>query len=159
MTQVDFLRWNAVNDECALHIERLKHALKRVEHLLPLSIDTEKYLTEDEIAFFDQLIYRYLKLQDTMGEKQFPLALKLLGEDYSSKPFIDVLNRLERLELIPSRDEWVFRRELGNDLTHEYPEHTEDRIHAINKLADIVSELAGIHTHIKKYVESHAVYE
>ncbi len=79
----------------------------------------EPSVDEDDISFFDQLIYRYMKLQDTMGEKLFPVALKLLGEDFSAKPFVDVLNRLERLCLISSREEWLVWRELRNDLSHE----------------------------------------
>jgi len=146
--------WNTVTEECRLHIERIHHALSRIKHHLPITTESAENLTDDDVAFLDQLIYRFLKLQDTMGEKLFPLTLLLLGEDFESKPFIDILNRLERLELIPSRAEWSVWRELRNDLTHEYPDNRDERTKAINKLSGVVDQLVAVFDGICVFIET-----
>ncbi len=153
MMNLNQARWNTVTEECKLHIERIRHALSHMKHHLPITMESVECLTDDDVAFLDQLIYRFLKLQDTMGEKLFPLALLLLGEDFEARPFIDILNRLERLELIPSRAEWSVWRELRNDLTHEYPDNKDDRNKAINKLSDIVDKLIDVFDRICVFVE------
>jgi len=147
------LKWRSVTEECDLHIERIRYALSQTKRLLPMSVESYENLTNDDISYLDQLIYRFLKLQDTMGERLFPLALALLGENVESKPFIDLLNRLERLELIPSKEEWFRWRELRNDLTHEYPDNDNERIEAINTLSKTVEKLIDVFRNIHNYIE------
>lgn len=45
------------------------------------------------------------KLQDAMGAKLFRYILEHLNEDISSLPMRDILNRLERYNIIPSVSE------------------------------------------------------
>ena len=45
--------------------------------------------------------------------------------------------------------EW---RELRNDLTHEYPDIVEDRIHALNNLKTALSEILQVYQKIKTIV-------
>ncbi len=142
-------RWNAVIAECDLHIERIRHAYNHVQRFFPLSPFSYDDLSADDITYLDQLVYRYTKLQDVVGQKLFPLALTLLGEHVDTKPFIDILNRLERLELIPSRAEWTAWRELRNDLAHEYPGNISDRVEALNTLVKTVWNLIETYSGIK----------
>ena len=158
MKAVEEVKWEAIIEECELHLARIGHALMRLHGLLPLTVESSEGLSDDDIAFLDQLIYRYLKLQDTMGEKLFPLTLSLLGERVDAKPFIDILNRLEKLELIPSRETWMNWRELRNDLTHEYPDDKSERIEAINKLGEAVENMGKIYRMMRKYIEQQAVF-
>ena len=157
MKALNQAKWAAVIEECVLHLERIKHALSRLKGYLPLSIESAERLSDDDIAFLDQLIYRYLKLQDAMGEKLFPLTLVLLEENMEGKPFIDMLNRLERLELIPSREMWTLWRELRNDLTHEYPDNNAERIEAINQLSSVVDKMSAVFQGMKDYIEKRDV--
>ena len=61
---------------CRLHYQRMKFAESRTKNLFPLDVTTYKSLDNDQISYTDQLIYRFSKLQDTMGNKLFPLILE-----------------------------------------------------------------------------------
>ncbi|SMP66152.1 hypothetical protein SAMN06295888_11388 [Desulfonatronum zhilinae] len=147
-------RWRTVVAECDLHIDRIRHAHNHVQRFFPLSPSGYDDLSADDITYLDQLVYRYTKLQDVVGEKLFPLTLILLGEQVEAKPFIDILNRLERLELIPSRAEWTSWRELRNDLAHEYPGDIGDRVEALNALMKTVWDLIETYGSIKSYMKN-----
>jgi len=95
-------------------------------------------------AWLDQFLYRFSKLQDTMGERLFTSCLLVMGEDFSRKPFIDMLNRLEALGLIPSRKWWVLQRELRNQIAHEYPERRLEQCAAINSICGECQEVSRV---------------
>lgn len=48
---------------------------------MPLSVASYLNLDDINMSFIDQLIFRFLKLEDTMGEKIFPAILKLSKKD------------------------------------------------------------------------------
>jgi uncharacterized protein YutE (UPF0331/DUF86 family) len=79
-----------------------------------------------------------------MGEKLFPSVLYALHEYDSTMPFIDVLNKLEKLRLIPSADEWIEFRNLRNTLTHEYPDNEDEIIQAIEIALDTYKTMLSI---------------
>lgn len=115
-------------------------------------------LTEEEIKAIisktiDSFIFRFSKMQDSMGEKLFPSILILLGEDVRNKPFIDILNRLERLELISSADEWKKLRELRNILTHTYPWEKEDLLKGIKEALKVSEKLVSIYETLKEKIK------
>lgn len=58
---------------------------------------------------------------------------------------IDVLNRLEKLELLKSSDEWIEYRKLRNTLTHEYPDNEDEIIEAINLSIDAYLNMKKIY--------------
>lgn len=120
-------------NECKLHIKRMFYAYSHVEKLLPMDIHVYNNLQENEIAFIDQFLYRFTKLQDTMSSKLFVLFLDHLHEDYKNKPFRDILNRLERLGYLES-DQWLYVRELRNKLAHEYLLNNEKTVELINEI-------------------------
>jgi hypothetical protein len=52
-----------------------------MDHLadkLPLTKEVNDFLDDREIAYIDQIVFRFSKLQDTVGKKNFPLGLILL---------------------------------------------------------------------------------
>jgi len=85
-----------------------------------------KSFSEATIGNIDQLIFRFTKLQDELGNNTFRFLLEYLQEDISDKPFRDILNVLQRLKIIESSDAWLSLRELRNDLTHDYPELSDE---------------------------------
>jgi len=101
---------------------------------MPLDGAAVERLADEDAAWLDQLLYRFAKLQDAMGERVLVDGLCLLGEDFQGKPFIDALNRLEALELIPSRVWWQELRELRNQIAHEYPDRRAEQAVAINAI-------------------------
>lgn len=138
---------------CAVHYDRMIYAFGKIKSNFPLESQTYKSLTYDDLSYIDQLIFRFSKLQDSMGNKLFPAILQNLGEDTTGKPFIDLLIRLEELDLIDNHKEWLRLRETRNTVTHEYPFHSEEIIEGLNVLHEDVKVISDIWNHLKKYAQ------
>ncbi len=82
-------------------------------------------LSEDKIRVTDQVIFRFGRLQDAIGARLLPALLQLMQEWKDEAPFIDKLNRAEKLGLIPSALQWQELREIRNQTAHEYPTQPE----------------------------------
>ena len=139
-------------EECDAHILRIQNAINHLAQKLPFTKEAYDFLSDSDIAYIDQIVFRFSKLQDTIGNKIFPLGLVLLGEDIEARPFIDLLNKLEELRIIPSSSKWMEWRELRNDLTHEYPDIVEDRIDALNNLNSALADILQAYQKIRKIV-------
>ena len=96
----------AVN-ECSVHLERMNYAYGNISLFLPTTAEQLAVLNNEQVEALDQYIYRYTKLQDAMGQRLFKHLLASLAEDIRSMAFIDRLNRLEQLGVIPSTQEWL----------------------------------------------------
>lgn len=132
----------SASTECALHAEILRAALvglgvdRKFDELSVVSMDDETR------RFLDQAAYRFAKLQDTLGERFLPLLLDMAGEAFpESTTFAVKLNRLERLNVIPSAESWKKLRELRNQISHEYPDAPALRVAAINRFVQGIPEL------------------
>lgn len=139
---------------CIIHSERMSFAWNKIKLHFPL--DREKYLRlkPEELSFFDQLIFRFSKLQDSMGGKLFPAILENIGEDIKGLPFIDKLMKLEELNIISSADEWLLLRETRNTVTHEYPFITDEVIQGLNMLGKHYQLITEIWEGVENYIES-----
>ncbi|MDC7218894.1 MAG: hypothetical protein PQJ59_03075 [Spirochaetales bacterium] len=137
--------------ECHKHIEKIFVARKNLNSLFPLKM--EKYQALDAVAesFIDQLVFRFLKLQDTMGEGIFPRVLSLVLEDIKGKTFLDRLNRLEELDLV-DKNQWLELRELRNEIAHEYSDNQEEIMEALNAIFDQSVILVDIFKKIEMFV-------
>lgn len=69
----------------------------------------------------DQILFRFMKLQDCLGERLVPATLDALAEPYEAWPMRDRIDRLERLGYLDV-GRWLGWRELRNRLAHEYPD-------------------------------------
>jgi len=116
------------------HLHRLQYAYTKIVPLFPL--DAEKYtqLSDEEIAYIDQYLFRFAKLQDVMGEKIFRYLLLYVGEDVEYKPFMDILNRMEKLKLLENAKLWIKLREIRNEISHQYDDEPEEMSVAINHI-------------------------
>jgi hypothetical protein len=121
MTTIELLAYEL--KICLIHLDRLKLALKKTEHLYPFTENIISNIPEEDLGYLELLTARLGKLQDTLGEKVFTLILKALGEPMENKSFIDKLNKLEKLEILPSVQWWQDLRKLRNILVHEYPDN------------------------------------
>ena len=106
---------------CEIHTERMNFAWQKIERQFPLGTNKYEQLKPEDLSYLDQLIFRFAKLQDSMGGKLFPAILENLGEETKGLPFIDRLGKLEELEIISSAEDWMLLRETRNVVTHEYP--------------------------------------
>lgn len=138
---------------CSIHHERMQYANKKVKDYFPIDISGYKQLSQDDLSYIDQLIFRFSKLQDSMGNRLFPAILENLGEDIKGMPFIDLLNTMEKLELIDDHKQWLNLRETRNTVTHEYPFITEEIIEGLNTLARDVLVISNLWDDLRSYCE------
>ena len=137
---------------CDIHRERLEFATRELGPRFPITVNTLLTFSEKDIAVLDQMVYRFGKLQDAMGSKLFVQILEFLGEDYQNRPFLDVLARLENLELLEDSNEWMRFREIRNDLAHEYPSQNEEKAAGLNNVFDSTTKLVHTYKQLKEYV-------
>ena len=144
---------NLVFQEIDKHKERLEYAINKIQQWN--NFDTDVFENPEKVAIIDSFIFRFAKMQDTMGEKLFPLILNILGEETRNKPFIDILNRLEQLEYIPSANEWKELRKIRNLLTHTYPWEQEILLQEIKNSLKYAKELIEIYENIKEKIKQY----
>ena len=134
---------------CDKHILRINEALKELSDILPLTAESYASLDSEQIRCLDQFIFRFSKLQDAMGAKIFRYLLEYLDEDVAALPMRDILNRLERFRILPDANEWVYIRELRNEIAHDYPLMENDVVHILNELLSKTEVLFGIYEKLK----------
>jgi hypothetical protein len=144
----------SVLDECNKHVKRMQFAYEKISLLFPVTKERLSKLKEDEISYIDQIIYRFSKLQDAIGNKLFKAVLIYLDEDVLNKSAIDIFNRLEQLEIIENYDIWKDLRDLRNELAHEYEEDEKETAEKLNTLfekkANLEKYLNDIHNYLEK---------
>ena len=111
---------------CRTHRQALAEALEDPRQRALNAAELERLSKEDR-RLLDQFAYRYTRLQDDMGARLMPAALRAMGEEITSMPMLDRLNRLEQLGWLPSADEWTTLRRIRNEFTHDYPETTTEQ--------------------------------
>lgn len=137
--------------------QRLNFAFSRIKTLLPFSKSILIKLEPEEISFIDQYIFRFAKIQDIMGEKLFRMILEAVEEDNDSLAYIDVLNKLEKLEVFPDKTEWLFLRKLRNEVSHEYPLIDDETAAALNNLLGSKEKLTTFFQACVNFLESRKI--
>ena len=138
-------------EECNKHIYRMFVAYTEIIDFIPLDSDSYNNLKDNEITYIDQYLFRFAMLQDAMGEKLFRNLITSIGEDSIALTFIDILNRLEKLELL-KKDSWFNLRRFRNLATHEYPDSEEMIIVNLNGLFDNTELIYSIFISVKDFV-------
>ena len=135
---------------CDRHILRIHEAVAGLSNSFPMQPEYYANLNAEQIRCIDQFIFRFSKLQDAMGAKIFRHILELWDEDISSLPMRDILNRLERYLIIPSASDWIYIRELRNEIAHDYPIDEKDTVAVLNELVAKTGVLLDIYARIKE---------
>ncbi len=130
--------------ECQQHCARLHAALSEAAHFPQLLADSPQPLSDEQVRTLDQLLFRFGKLQDALATRVLPAMLQTLGEWEDAEPFLDKLNRAERLGLISSAEQWLELRELRNQAAHEYPDQPEIAWANLKRFIARTPELLGI---------------
>ena len=136
-------------EECDKHQYYINSAYSKIAYKLPLTAQTYKQLTDEDIVHIDQFVFRFSKLQDAIGQRLFKAMLTFLEEDVETLPFIDVLNKLEKLSLIESTEQWKQLREIRNAIAHEYDDSPELMSQVLNTVFDARIELFAIYENLK----------
>ena len=138
--------------ECNKHIEKLNDAKDYLKDIMPLSVD--EYLKIDKIksSFIDQLNFRFSKLQDTMGESILKGILIKSKENVEKMTFLDILNRLDKLEIL-DKNRWLELREVRNEIAYEYSFDQDEVVNNINLIYEKTDELILLYKEVYKFIE------
>lgn len=111
-------------------LETLKLSVEKAE-----SIGNKAEYSFEEMETFDSLTSKFSRTSDIFTQKILRSVWILLHEEIT--PFIDILNRAEKIGIIFSSDKLLEIRDLRNQITHEYIPET------IQKLIPDVIELSS----------------
>jgi predicted nucleotidyltransferase len=139
-------------NQCHKHIQRIDEAYDDMKHIIPLSVEKYKNLNKDEVQDIDQYIFRFSKLQDTMGDKIFKMILTQYEGHETHIPFMDLLNKLEKFGCISSAKEWSYLRKLRNEISHQYDDEPEEMTQAINALLSQKEIIKNIFTQLENCI-------
>ncbi len=132
--------------ESFIHLNRLNNAItaleKKYTFLLTPSEFKEMIVHDQDLAFSDQVIYRFSKLQDCMGAKLFKSYLLSQGENVD-KPFLDILNQLEKLQIL-NVDKWFELRDIRNSIAHHYEDDVNVTMGLVNMIYKSRNDLDNI---------------
>ncbi|MFZ4652350.1 MAG: hypothetical protein ACOYLV_16690 [Rubrivivax sp.] len=104
----------------------------------------------------DQILYRFMKLQDAMGERLVPATLSLLAEPHEGWPMRDKIDRLERLAFVDAQ-QWLAWRDLRNRLSHEYPDRPDLRWAAVEAAIQASAQLASCYRAWRAQLDSRSL--
>jgi len=121
--------------------------------LMNSEIDETFFSDYTNTRIVNSFLFNFSKLQDKIGAKLFKKVLYELKEiDTFSVPMIDVLNQLEKLEILKDTREWDELREIRNILSHEYPLDIEERVENIYLVLKNYEVLKSIYGNLKRAV-------
>jgi superfamily I DNA/RNA helicase len=138
-------------NECRKHQLRLEEAAMDMKCFMPLEPESFNALSKDQIRVIDQFLFSFEKLQDAIGKKLFKSILLVLGEEIEDVPFIDMLNRLEKVNLFDDAEGWFELRQIRNELSHEYEDDINESCAIINKIYEQTGRLSGYFIRIDNY--------
>lgn len=130
------------------NFKRFFNACDKLDKYHPFDIDI---LDNDTIVeHFDQLSFRFIKIQDSIGRRLIPYTVEYLFDSIDGLTFIDMLNKLEKFDIV-TKQQWNILRSLRNDLTHIYPD--DDKIiDTLNLIYQKKDELYKIYKNLKQRV-------
>jgi len=140
---------------CNIHAERMRWAMNRIQVFIPFTVEKIESLSPEDVAFIDLFTTRFSKLQDLMSAKLFPLIIDIIQEPNPPSLFIDILNRLEKREILPSAQQWIDFRRARNSFTHDYPDDSKENADALNQSFDYAPQLLKTLEDIKKFMSVH----
>ena len=128
---------------CKIHISRIDEALRGLN--VPLHEETIRIWMVILLCVWINLFFASLN---------FRMVLEWLYEDTSTMSIRDILNRLERLNLIDDVESWVYIRELRNTVSHNYPLGTKEVVDSLNELIRQVETIKNIYSRLKEVYQS-----
>lgn len=128
-------------------------SLGRISGLMPLNERKMEKLSFEEMDKLDAFRVRFCDLQDSLGSKTFRSLLKLEEEEGETQ--LDIINKMDKRQIITSFDKWKKLREVRNLFSHDYPDSEEQRAEALNVAYDNALQLVDNLDNVKAYVEKH----
>jgi predicted nucleotidyltransferase len=139
-------------NECNKHKIRIEKSYAKVKEIFPLSAPRYQSLNDDEIEAIDQYLFRFSKLQDTLGKRVFRMIVSEYEENINELTFLDILNRLEKIGVLDDGNIWKKLRDVRNDISHQYDDEAEEMAEALNNIFAYKTELIAIFDKIELFV-------
>ena len=136
------------------HLQRLRRSKHLLDEFMPLTVASLKVASDERVEHLDQFIYRFSRLQDSMGTRLLPSLYGFFENNSKSVPFLDILNRLEQLGILTSVEEWQFFRNLRNSLAHDYPESIDQTVLTLNTLHSKWPHLEKLYLNARDYYQN-----
>ena len=137
--------------ECNKHIEKLNDAKEYLQNIMPISLETYIYIDKIQSSFIDQLNFKFSKLQDTISESILKGLLIRSKENVEKMTFLDILNRLEKLEIL-EKERWLELREVRNEIAHEDSFNQDEVVENINLIYEKTDDLISIYNDVYKFI-------
>lgn len=148
------LRVKNIIYECDKHLLRINNSYKYISFIMPLNAKKYHNLSEETITYIDQYLFRFAKLQDTVGNKLFKNLLLLLQENIEDKSFLDILHRLEKINVLDNVNSWIYLRDIRNEISHQYENNATENSIIINNIYDNKKNLEDIYLKTKIYINN-----
>lgn len=124
------------------------------EELKTKEITTDFFDDYNNTRLVNSFLFNFSKLQDKIGAKLFRKSLYESKEiDDVYLPMIDVLNILEKLDIIEDANNWDELREIRNAIAHEYPFHIDERVENIKLALKGYEILKEIYANLCNFVQ------
>lgn len=137
-------------NECRQHKLRIEKSSAKLKILFPISSPRYENLSDDEVEAIDQYLFRFAKLQDTLGTKLFKMIASEYVDDVSQLTFLDILNQLERVNILDVTL-WKTLRNIRNNISHQYDDNSQEMSEALNNIFAYRDELLQIFENIEKF--------
>jgi len=147
------LKTQKVIKECEKHLQRLRYAKNELKDIFPLTQEAYQNLSQEDVQAIDQFIYRFSKLQDTIGEKLIKIIFSLYEENIEKYTFIDILNRLEKADVLTAQA-WKELRNIRNELSHNYEDEPMESTIVLNKVYEKEEVLELIYQNLKNVLQT-----
>ena len=137
--------------ECNRHVEKINDAKEYLTDIMPLTLEQYININKIQSSFIDQMNFRFSKLQDTIGESLLKGILLLVKEDVKRMTFLDILNRLEALDVL-DKNIWLNLREVRNEIAHEYSFNQDEVVDNINIIYTKSDKLIEVYKNLILYI-------
>jgi len=125
---------NQILETCLIHKKRLGYAYSRIKGLFPITEELYITLTDEDMAYIDQYIFRFSKYQDLIGGKLLKQILLTEGEDIENLSFRDIFNKSEKIGIADDWEHWFELRQMRNEISHEYPVISDEGVRSLNQI-------------------------
>ena len=103
------------------------------------SIGIKESYSFEELESFDSLTSKFNRTSDIFTQKVLRSVWMLLHESFV--PFIDMMNKCEKMLILASADQMIGIRDLRNQIAHEYiPEAIRDLVPEVIELTSNLTE-------------------
>ena len=134
------------------HFALIRFILNEIKDLIPFTKIKVENMTNRQKIDCDSLVHRFSLIQDTTGDKIFPLFLEIVKEKTVGLTFIDKLHLLERLQIIDDAYEWTNIRDVRNEVSHVYELVSQEQADSLNDVCKALPVLEKCFEKVKQKI-------